>query len=354
MAIDRIVLTGDILRPWPGNRPGSESRRRIRWFDDLLTPPLAEVTDLPVHRLACEAPLDLETLYGAAGLEPSIESWAQLYAGGLPAPLRDRVVALCRDSVVIGIELPPSMAQALFDAGIPFIDALVDPLRFLSDIPLGWRSTVPEITEALESFRLSGFEVRRRAAHIRAKCRWMPPLEIPDHATLLLDQVPQDAALIDPTRRARVGWGDYLDRLAVLKAEGPIIWRPHPHNPAAGAISEVLGPTTRSTANIYQLLSDDRLDRVAAISSGGVIEARAFGKVGIHFMDRSAGIAVPGWNASVPVVGDWLSPHFWSRVLGPLFETRRDAPRLPPEPNALRKSINCDWGFGWIDQVTAT
>lgn len=354
MAISRILLTGDILRPLTSDPRCSESVRRIQWFEDLLMLPLAEVTPLPVTRLACEGRLDIATLYGAAGLPPSPDSWAQLYAGELAAPLQQLLLDLFRDSLVISIELPPSIAQLLHRAGIPVIDAMVDPIRFLLDVPLGWRSPFPEVRQALEPFRVSPFEVRRHVAQIKAKGRWLAPVEIPPNATLLLGQVADDSALIDPRRGVRATWADFADRVEALKMQGPIIWRPHPHNPSApAAIADLLGDAARSSGNFYQLLGDDRLARVAAISSGGVVEARAFGKEGIHFMDRMAGITVPGWSATVPVVGEWLSPHFWSAVLAPLVETRRDVPMLVVEPHAFRRSINCDWGFGWIDQVQA-
>ena len=150
-----------------------------------------------------------------------------------------------------------------------------------------------------------------------------------------------------------MSWCDYADALDRLRPCGPIVWRPHPSNSQASVISRLLGETTQSNANIYQLLSHDHLSRVAAISSGGVVEARAFGKEGIHFMDRYAGIGLDGWRDAVPVVGHWLSPHFWSAVLAPLTDTRRHVPALPVEKDFLRRTVNCDWGFGWIDQVVA-
>jgi hypothetical protein len=347
----RIVLTGDFLRPLESDTSRSESLRRIRWFEDLLAPPLAVVTDLPVGRLACEGQLQLRSLYADAGLTPSLDAWAELFAGPLESRLAHRIVNLFRDAIVISIELPPSIAEVLRSAGIPVIDAMVDPHRFLYDIPLAWRSTVSGIREALEAFRVPAFEIRRRAGHIKAKCRWLSPIEVQPRATLVLDQVPTDSAMIDPVRRRRVCWNDYGDALEQLKRCGPVVWRPHPANAQTGAIAEILGDTAQTNANIYQLLSHDDVTRVAAISSGGVIEARAFGKEGIQFMNRYAGLTLERWDRPAPVVGHWLSPHFWSAVLAPLTDTRRHVPTLPVEKDFLRRSVNCDWGFGWIDQI---
>lgn len=349
----RILLTGDFLRPLEADPRQSESLRRIRWFEDLLAPPLALVTDLPVQRLACEGERQLASFYADAGLTPSLETWAQLFAGPIEGRLAGRIVDLFHDSVVISIELPPSVAALLRSADVPIIDATVDAHRFLYDIPLAWRSTIAEVREALESFRVSSFEIRRRAAQIKAKARWIYPIEVPEGATLVLDQVASDSAMIDPRRRRRVGWCDFQGELARLKASGPIIWRPHPNNVEANspAIAELLGDAQQSGANFYHMLAHDNLARVVAISSGGVIEARAFGKEGIHLMDRWAGIGLDGWDSAAPVIGDWLSPHFWSAVLQPLIDTRLDVPVIPPEKDLLRRATNWDWGFGWIDQI---
>jgi hypothetical protein len=347
----RILLTGDFLRPLEADPHQSESNRRIRWFEDLLSPPLAVVTDLPVQRLACEGGLELDALYGDAGLAPSLDAWAQLFAGPIEGRLARRIIDLCRDAIVISIELPPSVAEVLRSADVPVIDAAVDAHRFLYDIPLAWRSTSANVLAAIDAFRVTSFEIRRRAGQIKAKARWLSPIDVPPKATLVLDQVPTDSAMIDPARRRRVCWNDYGDALERLKRCGPIVWRPHPSAPQSGAITELLGEATQSNANIYQLLSHDHVRRVAAISSGGVVEARAFGKEGIHFMDRYAGIALEGWRDAAPVVGHWLSPHFWSAVLAPLVDTRRHVPTLTVEKDFLRRTVNCDWGFGWIDQV---
>ena len=206
--MNRILLTGDFLRPAPHDLQQSESVRRIRWFEDLLSAPLSVVTDLPVERLACEGVLSLDALYADAGLTPSLDAWAELFAGPIEGRLADRVVHLCRNAIVISIELPPSVVHVLHDAAIPVIDAAVDPHRFLYDIPLAWRSTVPGVLEAIEPFRINWFEIRRRAAQIKAKSRWLAPIAVNPGSTLVLDQVPTDSAMIDPVRRRRVSWSD--------------------------------------------------------------------------------------------------------------------------------------------------
>jgi hypothetical protein len=353
MPVSRVLITGDLLRPHPDDPSRSESLRRIRWFEDLLAPAIGQVTELPVGRLACEGALDVKTLYADAGTVPSPDAWAALYAGELPPRLASRLGELCQDALVIGIELPPAVAEGLVDAGIPVLDCVVDPLRFLDDIPLSWRASDPAVRAAIEPFRMSQFEVARGVARIRAKSRWIHDLDLAPGATLVLDQVSSDSAMIDPLRRRRVGWEDYLDELVALRSAGPVVWRPHPHGAASAALEAVLGDAPRADGNFYHLLCRDELTGVVAISSGGVVEARTFGKHGRHLLDRHAGIWFPGWATPVPVLGHWISPHFWSSVLRPLVPTRDDVPVVPVEKSFHRRSINCEWEFSWIDQVVA-
>ena len=194
-----------------------------------------------------------------AGCTPSLDAWAQLFAGPIEGRLACRIVDLFHDAIVIGIELPPSVVEVLQSADVPVIDATVDAHRFLYDIPLTWRSTVGNVREAIEAFRVTSFEIRRRAAQVKAKARWLSPIDVPPKSTLVLDQVPTDSAMIDPVRRRRVCWNDYGDALERLKRCGPIVWRPHPSNPQSDAISELLGEATQLQANIYQLLSHDHV-----------------------------------------------------------------------------------------------
>jgi hypothetical protein len=355
MRINRIIVTADLLRPFAHDPARSESRRRVRWFEDLLRPVLEVVVDLPVERLACEDALDLQSLYSDGGSVPCIESWAELFAGELAPALKDKLLTLCDTALVIGTELPPSIAHTLMDAGVPVIDCINDPLRFLDDIPLSWRTTSDDVRARFERFRLSAFDVSRGVARIKAKTRWMPDLPVPEGATLLLGQVWADGALVDPVRRRMVWWDDYRDALDQIAAKGPVLWRPHPyHAIQAPPIRDVHHEPKLAGANFYQLLSHDHLAGVAAISSGGVVEARAFGKCGEHLLDRSAGIRFPQWGTPVPVLGHWLSPHFWSHVLAPLVPVRNDVPEVPVERNFFRRSINCDWDFGFMDRVVAS
>ena len=352
MTITRLAILGDVLRPHPVVPSRSEAVTRTRWLHDLLSPPLSRATHLPVTCLTADgSPLIYRELYDAAGMTPSPEAWASLYGADLPPALADLVLEACRDALVIGIELPPSIARTLARAGVPAVDGSVHPWRFLSDIPLAWRSTQSAVAEALAPFVVDHFDVERHVAAIRAKVRWLgaPPLE--PGTTLVLDQLPEDAAMIDARRGRRCDWADHHEVLRELQRRGPVVWRPHPYAARPSALLEYLGAEAMTDANFYTLLCSDRLEAVVAISSGGVVEARAFGKRGLHLLERDYGHERDGWTTPLPVRGHWLSPHFWAAVLAPVIATDRGVPIVAPEPDVFRRANNTDWDYGWINQV---
>jgi hypothetical protein len=353
MTIARVAILGDVLRPHPAAAARSEAVTRTRWLHDLLSPPLSRATGLPIGCVTADgAPLSYARLYEAAGLEPSADAWASLYASELlPDALSDQILEACRDALVIGMELPPSIRGILARAGVPALDCFVHPWRFLLDIPLAWRSTIETVGDALTACAVDPFDVERHAAAIRAKMRWLGTPPLAPGTTLVLDQLPDDAAMIDPRRGRRAGWSDYHETLRNLQAAGPVIWRPHPYAGHQSALAEYFGAESMTDANFYALLCSDGLETVVAISSGGVVEARAFGKRGVQLLDRDSDRDRAGWTPPVPVLGQWLSPHFWSAVLESVIPTVRDVPIVIPEPHAFRRANNTDWDYGWIDQV---
>lgn len=350
--IDRLVIMGDVLRPDTADASRSEATTRTAWLRDLLAPVISQVTDLPVAALTADAPpLEFGQAYRDHDIEPSVDTWASLYAGDLGPALSRRLLDACREALVIGIELPPAIARLFARHGIPAIECTVHPLRFLRDIPLAWRSTVPAIGAAIEPFGVSEFEVARAVAQIRAKARWLGGAALEPGTTLILDQLPTDAAMIDPHHGRRVTWADHLEYVATLRDAGPVLWRPHPYSRDASLLMDVLGPARMTSENFYALLTREGLATVTAISSGGVVEARAFGKRGVHLLDRDAALERDGWTASIPVIGHWLSPHFWSAVLAPAIVTAPAVPIVAPERDTFRRANNTDWDFGWIDQI---
>lgn len=138
--IDRVVVTGDLLRP-DGQRGPNSQTTNIMWLYNLLSTQLHEATGLPVVAITNQnAEFGFRSTYEMAAKSPGEESWAQLYHIA-PPDVRSNWARQFDGSIVIAFELPPSLRAALTERGISFIDCMINPIRFMDDIFLGMRSS---------------------------------------------------------------------------------------------------------------------------------------------------------------------------------------------------------------------
>jgi len=364
----QIVVTGDVLRPFPGAGGAMEPAtwRNVRWLHALVAPALRAIG----REVACVAwddtlrPedgrfFDTPDFYRRAEQPLSLEGWSHLSAAPLPsAELRARVCEAFAGAVVVGCELPRAMVHAFAEGGIPFVDLSSYPLRFLDDLVFAMRTNRPEWHNVLRAYRPGEDVPHRQAALIRAKAAWMDSAAcLPPESVLILGQVAADGVL----RREGGGFwslGDHMERLHRLCCEHPkVLFKPHPYDAPGSASQQAmrrLGCVEWTSGNFYWLLSQPNLARVVGLNSSGLAEAPYFGKVAenlIPFPHAFDGTPPDGGGepgSPVPLTGDWIEPGFWSALL----DGAAPAPdRGPMPPNRFRRTLNADWGYGFIEQV---
>ena len=115
----------------------------------------------------------------------------------LPAAAEALIESAYRDALVIGCETTPCVAAALTRLGIPLLDTIGHPIRFLDDLLNAWRSNHAGMANALTDFEYDVELARAQAGLISAKMAWRPPLDAPQDSALLIGQVGSDKALID-------------------------------------------------------------------------------------------------------------------------------------------------------------
>ena len=371
----RIVVTGDLLRPFlVSGEWESATWKNIRWLHALLGPSLAPL-NLPVTTLAwddraapgtCER-FDTPGLYHRLGQDLSLHSWAFL-ASRKQAPdgLVEALRAPLSEALVIGYEMPDSVIDALQRLGRPFIDVILHPLRFLPDLVFALRTNVPDFHRHLVAHRLSEAAVARQAGLIQAKAAWMaPPASIPPGSVLVLGQVSSDRAMVQPDGRF-AQMEDHLARLHRLCCDHPcVLFKAHPYEAAGtGASGTVrrLPAIVHTRANFYHLLAQPEIEGVVALNSSGLVEARAFGRRGenllpfLYDFERERAPDTNGPGDPVALTSAWTEPGFWRRLLDPgLAAPGSDAIGASPPwtPNALRRSMNADWGYSFIEKVCA-
>jgi hypothetical protein len=363
--VERIVFTGDVLRPFPSASGGFESAtcKNVRWLSHLVGWQIEAATGLRSERVAWEkGGFDALRVYRALGLPLGCEAWASVfYATSLPTEAEALLVEPFRDACIVGVEIPDVLQGALTRHGVPFLDLVAHPVRFMDDLVFAIRTNAPAVHARLVGRR---FDVGRCAPYarlIRAKAAWMPALDLPEGTALITGQVATDKAVICRERGRFMSLADFAERLFEICERHPrVLFKPHPYQdarcPSRRAI-EAFGAIETVTENFYYLMGQDAITDVYAISSGTVHEAPWFDRRGHAFLaplyefgDRAPEGDRAG--ACVPVGPELLEPAFWSDVLSALVETRSDTPAGPsPRDSRLRRSLNADWDHGWIDAV---
>ena len=369
MPKSKLILTGDIFRPFPvNNRWESATWKNVRWLNGIVGT-AASLAGWQVSTVSWDPALtrghqdvDVRAIYDAMKLPLNIEGWCQLISQtALPAAVESHLLSLLDADLVVGYEMPDHLLRLLAEAGVPVIDVVLHPVRFMDDILFALRTNRSEIHARLLRHEIPRSEMVQQAGFIKAKAAWMrPPLSLSPGTSLLLGQVDTDRAAVDTATGTLRNLADHAELLLdlIVRSSGTL-FRPHPYQPAQSrslAFIKQLQSVRLTDANYYLLLAQNELDKVCALNSSGLVEAELFGKEAIWLAPPCYRFGADHpehgeYGAAVPQDGAWCSPAFWEAI-------RLDAGlsadcRVPLVPNRLRRSLNADWGFSAIDRVVA-
>lgn len=365
MSLNRIIFTADILRPFQVNQQWeSATHKNIQWLERLLSWQLSKATGLPQFSVAWkEGGFHAPSFYEMLGLPLNYESWASLlYRQQLPEAAEAMLVAPFKRALVVGVEIPDILQMALSRHGIPFIDIISHPIRFMQDLLFAFRTNHPEMHAALENYRISLEDHCIPYANLlQAKVAWMPSLKLPPDTALIAGQVATDKALICRKTGRFLTLGDFKEKLAqIAKNHSNILFKPHPYQdsqcPSRLAV-EALGGVQEVKHNFYYLLAQEGLSDVYAINSGTVTEAKYFGRSGTALGEPlyTFGVRPPQdqHTGDAMVLGmDFLEPAFWADALKSVLPVNQNLPRGPQlRPSLLRRSLNADWDYNYIDEI---
>jgi len=359
----RIIVAGDVIRPTAdGDR--SSQNVNIQWLHKLVRRPLMQATGVEPALMLAGRDFDFKAFYAKCGTDASLLSWAGLYKReDLPSAALEMIYAHFGDALVIGFELNALFRRAFEYLGIPYIDCVIHPVRFLDDLMFGVSTNLPGVFEAAMGWRYDEERIYLAAAAIEARSIREKPLLPPDIRVLAMGQTTDDKTLIHEGRIGR--WSDF--RPAMKSLTGPrdrIAFKPHPY-----ALGEVdvydaglaFSRIVETSENFYKLVSHEQIETVVSLSSSTSTEARYFGRKGVHLLQEPFSFATTGaegfaLDRYIAVFDDWMSSDFWRSLLGPVMGTSStDGSRVHPSPHRLRVSLNAFWGFNEvsIDQLIA-
>ena len=355
----KIIFTGDIFR---SNHLGKGSQDiNINWLYSALKPCLQLAVCVPIEKLLFSTQHASLTQAGYQMIESevSIEAWAKLFKHKqLSETFLMNVWLSFKNSIVIAFELPEILRDALDTLGIPFIDIIIHPVRFLDDIVFGIRSNNRKISQLFTQYILPEESILMQAGLVMASMSRLPRLDIKGKAALFAGQTTDDKVLINKDKFYKVS--DFCDRFAEISANyDTLLIKAHPYSLdpfEAISISRLFVNCQIITDNFYYLMSHDNIEAVYSISSSTSIEAKYLGKQGYHLTEYPFRFTEE-YNEAEFKLGSFFtvddvvfSADFWRNILAPLVSTSALSNiRLPKKPNRIRTSLRSFWGFNFVD-----
>ena len=355
----KIIITGDIFRADPhGN--GSQNIN-INWLHAALKPCLNLATSMPIEKLLFSGQDTSLSMAGYQMLDKdvSLQSWAKLFkTKQFSEEFLMSVWLNFRNSIVVSFEIPENLRAAFDILGIPFIDLIIHPVRFLDDIVFGIRSNSREICQLLARYVIPDEYILMQAGIVLASVSRLGRIKIPGKAVLFAGQTTDDKVLINDDKFHQVG--DFLPQLAeVARQYDTVVIKAHPYSSdpfEATSISRVIENCLVVNNNFYFLMSHENIEAVYSISSSTSIEAKYLGKQGFHLAEYPFRFTEE-FNEAEFKLGSFFtiddaifSADFWRTILAPLVSTSPLSKiRIPKKPNRIRTSLRSFWGFNFVD-----
>jgi hypothetical protein len=363
----RIVITSDIFRPlfFGGGWCGASSKN-IDWLYEMLLPALS-TCELRVEKISWESlaknpslGFNIETIYKNFELEICEFNWAFLIASKeLVDILTNYFSQSLNDALIIGYEMPPVMLEALEQAKVSYIDINLHSIRFLDDLIFGMKTNMPAYIPAMRLNLIDADFIQYSVAAIKSKTLWMePPKYLQPNTTLILGQVSNDRALAKP----KGGFYSFFDHdeqiLDLCSKHDNVIFKGHPYDISSSKAWEYVAGKNHIKVvnnNFYHLLTLPQISSVIALNSGGLIEAGLFSKAAFNLIpflyDPDVSVQVGSkapLNIRYPQKTNWLHSSFWKSLLFQDQLASDDLRLRHFSSDHIRRSMNADWGFGYI------
>ncbi|GEM_PF-6185095 len=372
--VNRIVFTGDHLRLEGGGR--TSATLETRWLANLLeyqisltcpdagSPPPIEVQIWddpdPSH-------FSGDKFYALNGMTPCLGDWARLVdATEITDAAAEYLRQALEGSVVIGHNFTNWQLRFLNAAGIPYLDFLLHPARFMDDIFFAVRTNVPAMHNVLRTYACPEEMIRLQAAIHRASLLRGAPRDIPENSGLFAAQQGVDKSLVEGGRFQEIE--DYREGIAAFVERHPYIYvKPHPYArltaPVIAFLRALAGDSDRVRVvhdNIYSLVVEKNISEVCGISSCAIYEAEYFGK-NVTYLSPARPMLYGSSDEPtdafkcdpfkyVAIYDAFFNPTFWAKLLAPVMNVRACPDlQLAPKTNRLRNNLHVYWGYSYLD-----
>ncbi|MBS1004635.1 hypothetical protein [Acetobacter thailandicus] len=267
--------------------------------------------------------------------------------------------------LIAGYELTPGLINFFDENGIPWVDIRISPIRFLPDLLIAVRTSLPYAQNELADYSIRSSEIRNVSGQLLAAARYREHCKLMQYnddttkfpVTYVIGQTPYDASLIRDGHFIRLS--DYEDQLTNLLRNKEVIYLPHPSAPAwhQEADCEFLSRITEkfcvSEITLYDAFCSAGDPQFIGLSSGSLQEAAFFGckTIMLHqsvcplrYQDSDTENLSAYWQIPFQIFSD---PDFFRILLG----SKPDTPRIPLNyirSNTLRRLHDVWWGYAEV------
>ncbi len=357
--IKRILITSDFLMT---KEKEQESNRR--WMLDLLRRPIRMATGIfPASfssSLVDSQRLSRSHFFDLSEIELNIDSTQFWFDDTAISTNSVEYLAthLGPEDLIIGYELSEQTRRLLDHIGVPWVDIWLHPIRFLDDILFAFSSSEQSVYEAIKSFRVSEdvfylYADRLRIQFYKGYRRPVVPVE--PGSALFVGQTLDDKAVCRRGKMLNVL--HFKKEFEAAGAEyGHVSYSRHPYvrkgDEAILRYVKNSGFAQVVDYPAYHLLASGKIAKAFSVSSSVVYEAKYFGLKTEFLFKPVIRYGEQYGREHLSIYQEFVSPHFWSKILRPIMPTR-DCERVMflEGKDKLRDMLNFYWSYRIVDKT---
>lgn len=363
--VKKIILAAHPCRQFANYNSG--------WFPALFEYTMKTVTGLPVYKLLPSnfisidleentIPFDYVKFFKFYGITYNKNSWGDLYYNNeYNEEAYNYIKSIFEESLIISYEMDSCILNILDKLGIPYIDMYISPIRFLEDQLFSMTSNFETIYNKLLNYKLEEEVIYMQANYLKTFYLMRDGKYIQDvPAVLFLGQTQYDKSLINNETGEIYSILNHKKEFEdSIKGFNRILYKRHPKASGDEPVLEylkTLGDVTIIDENFYSLISRPDIKKVIAISSGGLIEAKYFGKDTKFLLHESVNLQYDNnfdKEKYINIYEHFFALNFWSDILSSLINTNTfsEVCSFYGSKNKLRNSRGERdyWGYEDID-----
>lgn len=339
--INKIIFTGQMLRKevksseWIYNL-FAWSIKNLTGLDTYLT----TISDAEWMNRDFHIPIDIGKIYNCFGKKYVYgcsrnkaygEQWASIfYNTEYNKEFYDYVYSIFKDSLVISYELEDCMLAALDYFKIPYIEINLDPIRFLEDAMLCFRSSDKNVYKKILKYRIDEEFLYLSANYLSTVYKLAQKKHEDSKNVLFLGQTTCDKTIVDKEKNEMYSILNHKEEfLESIKGFDKVFYKRHPLVKDDEDVIDFIKSQSEIEIiedNFYELLSRDDIKKVVSISSGTCSEAKYFGKETQCLLKEGVPRQIEDkieLDKYISVYQSFFSLNFWAEILSPLLKTRK-------------------------------